>query len=800
MATHRPGYARTDTDLNNDIPLTTIDDQGPSPWNVDSAAHEKGNLKAAEANVERSYSQDELPAFDEDAENKFGQADVVQTVSLCAISGTGIAVFASVLQEIFYFKPQTIYVSVTFLTVIAYPICEFLSFAIPRRGIIGKWLNPFPFNSKEHAAICVMASSSATAAVATEILAAQRLYYDETPSAGAAIFLVIAAQLFGYGIAGLLRNALVRPTKLLWPMNLPINTLLETLHRDKKETKQRLKIFYYVFFFMLIYEIVPEWMFPLIQGFSIFCLANQHSLTFTNLFGGSQGNEGLGFLAISFDWQYIASLGSPLWLPLQTQLNSLVGYLLCIILFMGIYYGNLWRSQDFPFLSQLLYNGDGSNGTQFTVYDLKAILNSDNEINRTAFNEQGIPYLTGSYVAYLITTNMGATATLVHMFLWNWEEIKGGFSWASPANLKLHMRSDSWKFWQGSETKEEQQKRVLADPSIDPHYKLMIKNGYDEVPMYWFGLVFLFSFIIGLGTLYSIKSTLPWWGYIISNIFATIFILFFGVQYGVTGFQFNQQPIIQMIAGYIHPGKPLANMYFTTFGFNGVQQGQLLARDLKLAQYAHLSFKATFTFQVLGCVIGAIFNYIMMKSIVSSQATILTSIEGSNVWSGQTIQQYNTLGIAWSVAGDMFSVGARYQWVTISYLVGFIVPVPFWLLYRYTKIEFFRYANLGMILWYMGWLFVGINSSILSYFALGIGAQWYLRKYKPGLFVKYNYLVSAALDGGTQVLVFILSFAVFGNSGTPHSFPIWAGNNGGVANFKNIDYCKFNNATVIDPS
>ena len=99
-----------------------------------------------------------------------------------------------------------------------------------------------------------------------------------------------------------------------------------------------------------------------------------------------------------------------------------------------------------------------------------------------------------------------------------------------------------------------------------------------------------------------------------------------------------------------------------------------------------------------------------------------------------------------------------------------------------------------MILWYMGWLFVGTNASILSYFTIGIGAQWWLRKYHPNIFVKYNYLVSAALDGGTQVIVFILSFAVFGGSGNAVAFPLWAGNNGGFGNSKNVDYCAYNPA------
>lgn len=132
----------------------------------------------------------------------------------------------------------------------------------------------------------------------------------------------------------------------------------------------------------------------------------------------------------------------------------------------------------------------------------------------------------------------------------------------------------------------------------------------------------------------------------------------------------------------------------------------------------------------------------------------------------------------------MFSIGARYQWVTIGYLVGFAAPLPMYFAYKYTGWWVFAYFNTSMILWYMGWLFVGTNASITLYFALGIGAQWYIRKYHPNLFVKYNYLVSAALDGGTQVIVFILSFAVFGGSGKAvkyvfffsfslHLLPLW---------------------------
>jgi len=54
------------------------------------------------------------------------------------------------------------------------------------------------------------------------------------------------------------------------------------------------------------------------------------------------------------------------------------------------------------------------------------------------------------------------------------------------------------------------------------------------------------------------------------------------------------------------------------------------------------------------------------------------------------------------------------------------------------------------------------------YFVLGFVTQYYIRRKYPAWYLQYNYLLSAAMDGGTQVIVFILSFAVSGASGTPH--------------------------------
>lgn len=336
-------------------------------------------------------------------------------------------------------------------------------------------------------------------------------------------------------------------------------------------------------------------------------------------------------VSISFDWNYIAPFGSPLWLPLYTLFNEFVGYLGCIIFFMGLYYSNTWRAQDFPFLAQQLLDGS-SNGTNFVRYNQTAILNEQFVVDPVQLAAQGAPWLTASYLGYLVTSNMGFTATFVHMLLWNFDDIKQGWQWARPSNLKTFLQPGAWRFWANQESPEDRNERMQNDQKLDPHYRLMMRNLYKEVPLWWWGAVLVICWVVALACLYSLKSTLPWWGFLLSTVMMTIFLLFFGAQYGITGFQYNIQPICQTLAGYMFPGRPLASkssllspvmfctdfttsdMYFTCFTFNSMQQAELLARDLKLAQYVHLSPRHTFTIQVIGCVVGAILNWVMMIS------------------------------------------------------------------------------------------------------------------------------------------------------------------------------------------
>ncbi|KAH8114070.1 peptide transporter MTD1 [Phellopilus nigrolimitatus] len=677
--------------------------------------------------------------------------------------GLGLSCFGAVLGQIFYFRPQTVSVSQLFLQIIAYIMGKALSEILPGPGnpypafqMSNSWfwrfLNPGPFNIKEHVAITIFSSTAAESALAISIFAADDLYYGISPNIAVGIFTLIGSQLIGYGLGGLMRSFLVYPTYILFPNLLPTVQLFDALHRGKGVflQKKRIKFFWFVSIGIFVWEWFPEYIAPTLTGVSIFCLANQKSAWFTRIFGGAAGNEGLGMFAFCFDWNYVGSGGGSmgaLFTPISTQLSLYFGTMICIIAFCAVYARNVWHGQNFPWLSQQLYNFNG------TVYDQLEILDDNFLLDEAKLEVVGLPYFASSQVLTLIGANLAIGATIMHVIIWYGRDILDVI------------------------------KKERSGEVVDPHRAKM--KVYAEVPMWWYGAVFVGSFAMAMATIYTSGSNLPWWGLIIGVILSAIFLPFVLTVYAITGFSPNIQSVVQMLGAAMIPGNPQANMYFTLYGYNTLQQALGLVRDLKMGQYTKLPPRVTFLVQSLGAVVGGLLNYVIMKVIIDAQRTILLDVQGTNVWSGQQVQSFNSDAIAWGALGNkLYAPDGRYGIVPLSVIIGLVVPLPFWFAHK-------KYPKLGadkvitpILCWTLGYLSVGINTSVFSTFVLAVFSQYYLRRYRPRWFRKYNFLMSAALDGGTQVMVFVYTFAVGGGSGTVRPFPIWALNPVG-----NPDYC-----------
>ena len=161
-----------------------------------------------------------------------------------------------------------------------------------------------------------------------------------------------------------------------------------------------------------------------------------------------------------------------------------------------------------------------------------------------------------------------------------------------------------------------------------------------------------------------------------------------------------------MIGSYMVPGDPVANMYAALYGGQPTVQGIKLLGDLKLGQYIKIPPRVNFLVQILGCIVGALLNYVMMLSIIKNQREDLLSLSGTRLWSGQNAQSYNFNAIAWGALGrEMFSPGKTYYMVPVALAIGAVLPIPGYILHRkYPNNVFFANINTGIIVQYACYL------------------------------------------------------------------------------------------------
>ncbi|GAA5847863.1 hypothetical protein JCM9279_006672 [Rhodotorula babjevae] len=667
------------------------------------------------------------------------------------VLGLGLTCFSAVLGQIFYFRPTSLTVSQLFLVVVSFILGKVWSAVLPKadKGRFWAFLNPCDFNIKEHVAINIMCSTATTSAQAINVFAADELYYDLNANYAVAIFTLIGSQLLGYGLAGLCRAVIVFPTYCVYPSLIPVVQLFDLVHRDKDYSAQRkrLRFFLVVFVAIFVWEWVPEFIAPSLTGISIFCLARQNSPWVTRIFGGSYPNEGMGLFQFCFDWSYISGAG-PLYTPLATQLSIYAGCAVCAVIACAMYAANSWQAHNFPFMSQDLFY---ENGTQ---YDQTLILNSDYTLNDAALAEQGLPWLCPSYAMYYIGCNLAIGATITYVALWYREPI-----------VKA-----AREFRKGA-----------VD---DAHYAKM--RVYKEVPMWVYGGIVLSSFAMAMATCYTGHSHLPWWALIVAIIIAAVFLPMLSVFYAITGWQVGLTTLAQMLGAAVVPGNSQANMYFALYSSSSVTQGINMAVDLKLAQYTKIPPRTTLSMQTLGTVVGAILQLVIMKQIISSHRELLTDVQGNNFWSGQNVQSFNTEAVTWgALAKHMYGPSSTYFIIPMAILIGLACPLPFYAAHRFFPRLGADKVVVPLLVYAFGYLNAGINSQNFFCVLLAFWSQWYLRKYRSTWFRKYNFLLSAALDGGTQVFVFVATFAIQGGAGRTVTMPSWGLNPAD----KQPDYC-----------
>ncbi|KAJ4725318.1 putative Oligopeptide transporter [Melia azedarach] len=645
-------------------------------------------------------------------------------------------------NQFFGYRQNNLTVGSVSAQILVLPMGKLMAATLPTKQIgvpFTKWsfsLNPGPFNLKEHVLITIFASCGASGVYAVGIITIVKAFYHRSLHPVAAMLLVQTTQLLGYGWAGLFRKYLVDSPYMWWPANLVQVSLFRALHENETRSRgglTRLQFFLLVFISSFGYYIVPGFLFPSLSALSFVCWIWKDSITAQKLGSGLQG---LGIGSFGLDWATVAGfLGSPLASPFFAIVNILVGYFLFLYVLIPIaYWSNAYEAKRFPLFSSHTFDSAGQ------TYNITRVLNGKSfDLNKVGYDEYGKLYLS---VLFAFVYGL-SFATLM----------------ASISHVALFEGKTIWDMWKKTTT-------AVKDQFGDVHTRLMKKN-YEAVPQWWFQVILILTFGLSLYACegFDKQLQLPWWGLALACAMAFFFTLPVGVIQATTNMQPGLNVITELVIGYMYPGKPLANVAFKTYGYISMSQALGFLNDFKLGHYMKVPPKSMFIVQLAGTIVAStVYSGTAWWLLGSIDNICNPSLlpEGSP-WTCPNYDVFYNASIIWGVVGPlrMFTNYGVYPEMNWFFLIGFLAPVPVWLLSRkFPEKKWIKLIHMPIIL--AGPLSLPSAKAVnyLSWGAVGIFFNYYIfRRYK-GWWARHNYILSAALDAGVAFMAVMIYFTL----------------------------------------
>ncbi|EIN13377.1 OPT oligopeptide transporter [Punctularia strigosozonata HHB-11173 SS5] len=674
------------------------------------------------------------------------------------VLGIFYTILISGLNQFFGLRYPSVQITGLVAQLTALPLGKGLEYILPRHRIriplfrgrsISFTLNDgSPFNVKEHTVITVMANVVVGGAYATEVIAAQRVFYGQNWPFAYQILLTVSSQLIGYAFGGLVRQFLVWPSSMIWPGALVNAALFNTLHKNfgrrDRGHMTRERFFCFALLASFVWYWVPGYLWTGLSVMNWVCWIKPNNIVVNQLFGT---NTGLGMGILTFDWSMIAYIGSPLVVPWWAEANTFVSFVLWFwVLTPILYYRNVFFAKFLPISGFDTYDNTGAS------YDVTRIV-SNGVFDVEKYKAYSPVFISTTFALSYGVSFAAFTAVIVHVFLWYRHDI---------------MR---------------QIRRSLKDER-DVHARLMA--AYPEVPHYWYFLLFVVAFVLGIVAIEHWPTQLPVWAYVLALLISLVLMVPCGIIQAITNQQVPLNVLVELIIGYALPGRPIAMMIFKTYGFIATQQGLAFAGDLKLGHYMKVPPRIMFWSQSIATVLSCFV-------VVGVQSWMFGNIEGmctddqKNGFICPSTGTFASASLLWGGIGPsrIFSKGAIYYPLVFFFLIGAIAPIPFYFLARKYPRSLWRYVN--MPVFFNGVAFIppasGINYA--SWFAVGFVFQWFMRRFHFRWWMRYNYILSAALDSGVSLALIVIFFCLqFPKNGTIglNTIQAWWGNTGWMNN------------------
>ncbi|KAG0042683.1 hypothetical protein BGZ83_000184 [Gryganskiella cystojenkinii] len=631
----------------------------------------------------------------------------------------------SFFNQFYWFRSTPMSISALVIQLVSFPLGKAMARFLP----VGR-LNPGPFNIKEHVLITLTANCAGGTAYAVDITVIQKVFYQQDFGFLANFLLILTTQMLGYGMAGVLRRYLVYPAAMVWPANLAQVAMFNALHEDEDLAPgqwSRYKVFLVAAFAMFCYQWIPGFLFPVLSSIAWVCWINPKSKLLGQI-GGT--GAGLGVGAISLDWNNIvAYLTSPLVVPWWAQVNIFIGFVIIAWIMTPIaYYTNLWDAKKYPVISQTLFRVDGG------LYDKAAVMDFD-VLNEDKYKAYG-PLRLSTFFALTYGIGFAGLASMVsHTWLYH-----------------RHKLVQQWK--------------QSREHSEDIHHRLM--QAYPEVPDWWYISLFIVMVVVAVITCEVWNYKLPWWAVLLCICLPVIFVLPVGLIQALT----NQQPglniITEYVIGYILPGRPIANVTFKTLGYISMTQALTFTSDLKLGHYMKIPPRAMFWAQLVGTLIAGVINLVTANWLLGSQKNICIKPDangegGNKEFNCPSARTFYAASVIWGVISPnkMFGPDSIYNAINYFFLIGFILPIPFYFLKKRFPGSWMDNIHVPIILSATGMMPPASAYHYTNWLAVGFAFQYFMRRYHSAWHLRYTYILSAAFDCGVAIMG-LAAFLIFG--------------------------------------
>jgi len=94
------------------------------------------------------------------------------------------------------------------------------------------------------------------------------------------------------------------------------------------------------------------------------------------------------------------------------------------------------------------------------------------------------------------------------------------------------------------------------------------------------------------------------------------------------------------------------------------------------------------------------------------------------------------------------------------FLIGAVLPIPFYYLARRRPRSFWRYVHMPIILISSASVPPANGVNLSSWILTGFVFQWFMRRYHFRWWMRYNYLLASGLEAGVVLGLIIVFFAV----------------------------------------